>query len=341
MTLLLVGDLSPAAGQELHRSLSETLRPWQLAFVRDNDIWVSNGDGTDQKLVIEDSQSPAWSPDKAQIAFVRDSNIWVAEADGSGQRPVTFQWKKHDPNLDRHDDRISISWHPKNGSLTFSHPEAFKPERVDGTGGRVAAPRKTATDLIVGSSLFDVLPSGAEPSKTTVRYDLCRHRATFSFVDHAHPAWSPSGKKLAFTRNGDIWIAEAEIESEGEPPTGWNARRLAAVASYDEPTHRSSTSTRGATRLSWHPAERLLAYSYDRLGGSGFNQVHVLDTVTGQDSLIVEDGRDPYFSPDGRFIVYWTYGDKRCRSGGTCICATTLDGKRRQELVANGEDPVW
>ena len=342
ITFLLASISSAASGQRRDRSWPKTLQPWKLAFVRDNNIWVSNGDGSGQRLVIENGQSPAWSPDRSQIAFVRDNNIWVAKADGSEQRPVTSQWKGHEPNRDRDslDVGISISWRPKNGSLTFSHREAFKPERIDGAG-IASIPRKRATDYIVGSSILDVLLSGTEPGRVTVRYDLFEGGTTFFFADHAHPNWSPSGKKLAFTRNGDIWIAEAEIEAEGEPPTGWNTRRLAAVASYDEPTNRRSTSTRGATRLSWHPAERLLAYSYDRLGGSGFNQVHVLDTVSGKDSVIVEDARDPSFSPDGRFLVYWGYGDKGCRSGGTCVCAVTLDGKNRQELIANGRDPVW
>jgi dipeptidyl aminopeptidase/acylaminoacyl peptidase len=339
---LLVSTSSPVSGQQQDRSRPETLRTWKLAFVRDNNVWVSNGDGTDQRPVIENGQSPAWSPDKSQIAFVRQNNIWVAKADGSEQRPVTSRWKEHGPNRARDsvDAGICISWHPRNGSLTFSHHEAFKLERTD-SAGIAPIPRKTAGDYIVGSSIFDVLLSGTEPGRVTVRYDVLQGGTTFFFVDHAHPAWSATGKKLAFTRNGDIWIAEAEIESEGEPPTGWNMRRLAAVASYDEPTNRSSTSTRGATRLSWHPGERLLAYSFDRLGGSGFNQVHVLDTVSGKDSVIVEDARDPCFSPDGRFVVYWAYGDKRCRSGGICVCAATLDRQHVLELVANGKDPVW
>jgi len=342
ITLLLIGLSSLAIAEDQYRPLSENLRPWKLAFVRDNNIWVSNGDGTDQKLIIENGQTPSWSPDKSQIAFVRYNNIWVAKADGSKQRPITSQWKKYDPNREPWSSYMSvnISWHPKNGSLTFSHPEVFKTERFNGTEGIVPT-RNAAKGVIVGSSIFDIRLSETESGKATVRYDLFEGGTSFFFADHAHPAWSPSGKKLAFTRNGDIWIAEAKNGSEGEPPSGWEVKRLAAVASYDEPTHRGSRNNRGATRLSWHPNERHLAYGYDRLQGSGFNEVHLLDTESGMDSIIVKDALDPYFSPGGRFIVYWTYGDEQCGIGGICICAVTSDGKNRQKLVANGREPAW
>jgi len=340
ITLLIIGLSSPAIAEDQYPPLPETLRPWKLAFVRDNNIWVSNGDGTDQKLMIENGQTPSWSPDKSQIAFVRHNNIWVSEADGSKQRFITSQWKEYDQNRESRSSNVSISWHPKNGSLTFSHKEVFKAERVDGTGGIVPT-RNAVRGVIAGSSIFDVRPSGIEPGKATVRYDLFEGGTSFFFADHAHPAWSPSGKKLAFTRNGDIWMAEAKNESKGEPLSGWEVKRLAAVASYDEPTNRGSRNNRGATRLSWHPDGRHLVYGYDRLQGSGFNDVRLLDTESGKDSTIIKDALDPYFSPDGRFIVYWTYGDEQCGMEGICICAVTSDGKNRQKLVANARDPAW
>jgi Tol biopolymer transport system component len=342
ITLLLIELTSLAIAEDQYLSLPGTLRPWKLAFVRDNNIWVSNGDGTDQRLIIENGQTPSWSPDKSQIAFVRQNNIWVAKADGSKQRPITSHWKEYERNREPwfSDLGISISWHPRDGSLTFSHKEVIKLERVDGMG-EIVPTRKAARGMIVGSSIFDIRLGEIEPGKATVRYDLFEGGTSFFFTDHAHPAWSPSGKKLAFTRNGDIWIAEAKNGSEGEPPSGWEAKRLAAVASYDEPTHRGSRNNRGVTRLSWHPNERYLAYGYNRLQGSGFNEVHMLDTESGMDSIIVKDALDPYFSPDGRFIVYWAYGDEQCGIGGICICAVTSDGKNRHKLVANGKNPVW
>ena len=58
ITLIIIGFSSLAVAEDQYRPLPETLRPWKLAFVRDNNIWVSNGDGTDQKLIIENGETP-------------------------------------------------------------------------------------------------------------------------------------------------------------------------------------------------------------------------------------------------------------------------------------------
>ncbi|MBZ5499851.1 MAG: hypothetical protein LAP85_25920 [Acidobacteriia bacterium] len=339
MALLLIGFFGLAMAEHESAPLYETLRPWKVAFVRDSNIWVCNGDGTDQTLIIENGLSPAWSPDKSQIAFVRRGNVWLARANGSNQLPLTFQWTDSDVNRESRFSDVSISWHPGSGSVTFSHAEEFKAERMNGTAG-IDLDRKVANGVIVATSIFDVLPRGTEPCKVIVRYDLFANGTGFSFADHAHPAWSRSGKKLAFTRNGDIWIAEAESASAGEPPSGWETTRLATVARFDEPTNRISRNNRGATRLSWHPDGRRLAYAYDRLQGSGFNEIHLLDTLSGKDLIVVKDALEPCFSPDGNFILYRNYGDE-CGREGFCVCAVSLDGRNRMKILSKGIQPVW
>jgi len=339
IAFLLAGLCSLSMAEDQSGLLPKSLRPWKLAFVRDSNIWVSNDDGTDQKLILENGQSPAWSPDKSRIAFVRDNNIWVAEADGGKPQPVTKLWKKGDSKNESRYPDVSISWHPKNGSLTFSHPEAFKVERLDGMAGIIPT-QKAARGIIVGSSIFDVPLNAAEPGRAIARYDFFEGGTSFFFADHAHPAWSPSGRKLAFTRNGDIWIAAAKGGLDREPPSDWETRRVAAVAEFDEPVRRGSRYNQGATRLSWHPDGRRLVYAYDRLQGSGFNEIHLLDTLSGKDSVVVRDGLEPCVSPDGRFILYTAYGDA-CGPDGSCICAVSLDGKNRLKLLPGGSQPVW
>jgi Tol biopolymer transport system component len=338
ITMLLVGLSGLAAAGDHGRPVSATLRSWKLAFVRNGDIWVSKGDGTDQKLIIKKGQAPSWSPDKSRIAFVRDNTIWVAMADGSEQRPVTAPWRYYDPKHNAWFSDIAISWHPKHRILTFSRPEVYKVDRVEETADIIPS-QNTSGGTIVGSSIFDVHLNGKAQEKTTVRYDLFAGGTSFFFADHAHPAWSPSGRKLAFTRNGDIWLAEMANGPEGEPPGGWEVRRLAAVASYDEPTMRASRENCGATKLSWSPDERHLVYGYERLQGSGFNEVHVLDMKNGKDSLLVEDAHNPCFSPDGKFVAYWSGG---CGEGmSVCIRSVSIDGKTKRKLVEEGRDPAW
>ena len=328
IVLIACSALAMPEGESL--GVPQLLRAWHIAFVRDGSIWVCNGDGSGQKLLVRNGYSPAWSPDKSHIAFARDGDIWVAAAHGSREQTITSQWAREALEVDASAD-VSISWHPRNRSLTFSHRETFHVERANGMAG---------IGSIVGRSIFDVPVSGAQPGKPTVRYDLFDDGTSFVFGDHAHPAWSPSATKLAFTRNGDIWIAEAKGGLQGEPPSDWKARRVAAVAEFDEPVRRGSRDNRGATRLSWLPDGRRLVYGYDRLQGSGFNEIHLLDTVSGKDSVVVGDALEPYVSPDGRFVLYRAYGDP-CGPDGSCICAGSLDGRNRVKLLRGGSQPVW
>lgn len=338
LAVLLTACSALPMAQHDSRPKAQVRPSWRIAFVRDGSIWVCNGDGKEERRLIQNGYSPAWAPDRSRIAFVRDGDIWVATADGTGQRALTSLWVGRAPT-DEVASEVSISWHPDNGSLTFSRRETFRVERTNGRAGMVAA-RGAVAGVIVGRAIYDVRATGAQPGRATARYDLLDNGTGFSFGDHAHPAWSPSGRQLAFTRNGDIWIAAAEAGLEGDPPSDWEAKRVAAVATFDEPERRASRDNRGATRLSWHPDGRRLVYGYSRLQGSGFDEIHVLDTVGGKDSVVTRDGLEPCVSPDGRFVLYRGYGDA-CGRDGSCICAVTLDGRNRVRLLTRGAQAVW
>jgi len=338
LALLVIAGATLGIAQSRSHSLPGVRRTWRIAFVRDGGIWVCAGDGSGQKVLIPNGYSPSWSPDRSRIAFGRDGEIWVAAADGTRQQALTFGRAGH-TSKDETPSDVTISWRPGKGSLTFSRREVFNAERADRAPG-IASPRAVAPVSVTARSILDVLVDGPQPSTATARYDLLDRGSTFVFADHAHPAWSPSGRKLAFTRNGDIWVTTAEGGLPGDPRGDWEARRVAAVARFDEPVRRASRDNRCATRLSWHPDERRLVYGYDRLQGSGFNEVHLLDTRAGHDSVVVRDALEPCVSPDGRFILYRAYGEA-CGPDGFCVCAISLDGRQRVKLVSKGSQPAW
>jgi hypothetical protein len=62
---------------------------WMFAFVRGGDIWVADGDGINQRMIIEDADAPSWSPDKSLIAFARHGDVWVADWRGENQKRLT------------------------------------------------------------------------------------------------------------------------------------------------------------------------------------------------------------------------------------------------------------
>jgi len=326
----------------------EPLKSWQVAFVRDGNIWVANGDGTDQRRIIRKGQAPAWSPDRKRIAFARYGNIWVAAADGGKQRRLTFQWKKNDRLLKPDLVDIRISWNPRYDSLTFSHQEIFRIERISGVKGLAPYPRHTPRNLILGNSIFDVRVGGKMPKKAVPRYDLYGHEggASNCFVDQGFPSWSHSGKKLAFTRAGDIWVTEVIEKEDEEGRENFDVTRVAAVAVYDEPTLRASRNNLGATTLSWTPDESHLLYGYQRLDGSGTEEVHLLDIGSGKDVKLLGDTPviDPILSPDGKYFVYWTYQCGNRESAGTarsCICVASIDEGMKREIISNGQSPTW
>ena len=59
-----------------------SLEPWTWG------IWVINVDGSGLRLVVENAYSPAWSPDGQKIAFMRAEDIWAVNSDGTEAKLV-------------------------------------------------------------------------------------------------------------------------------------------------------------------------------------------------------------------------------------------------------------
>ena len=58
----------------------------QIAYIRNNDLWAMNSDGTNQHAVSTATgteSNPDWSPDGTKLVFQIGGEIWVANADGS------------------------------------------------------------------------------------------------------------------------------------------------------------------------------------------------------------------------------------------------------------------
>jgi len=316
---------------------------WPLAFVRSGDIWLANGDGSGQHLIIKQGEAPAWSPDRKQLAFARQGDIWVANADGSDLRRLTVRWQANTPTPFTNLRDIAISWEPRERIITLSHWESFNLSRV--------GPGKGNTFVACGLYAVPLHPPAEKGVETFLDpYDAI---TGFRFLAQYNPAWSSSGKWLAFTRNGDIWTAQRGdlLEAPDSPQVqqrlsswGWTFTRFAACAYYDGATGRASRENEGVTGLSWSPDEKTLAYSIGRLGGSGFEQVRLVEVGRGKydnlagknDWLLVEDANQPCFSPDGRFIAYVSTAP-----GQSGIWAVTRDGKARSRLVYNADQPAW
>lgn len=110
--------------------------------------------------------------------------------------------------------------------------------------------------------------------------------------DEGVPAMSPSGKHLAFVRNGDVWISDQ--------PNGWaypsileggncyydDSRRIAPLAHYHDASGGSASTPFLVNDLVWLD-EQNIWYHYQRRGGSGVSEVGLItvrETEVGEPS---------------------------------------------------------
>jgi hypothetical protein len=338
------------AAKKRHRTSEHPLKAWKLAFVREGDIWLANGDGTEQRKIIVDAESPCWSPNKTEIAFARHGDVWVASADGTHQRRLTQRWNWTKQQMESARGYsggrdIDISWGRSDNLLDFSHWEQFSVVRAGSNKGK----------MISSCSIYEVPADKPTDEELHPRWDIFEDGARFHASVNSHPAWSKDASLLAFARDGDIWVAKRVDYHTGESDWkwthrtssswGWDVNRLAATADYDAPTWHGSRENAFVTHLCWSPDGKYLAYDQRRINGSGFRTIRLLRIENLKDEVKAEpvpreldDGEDPCFSPDGRFIAYYGSIQGEYAWG---ILAQTLDGKTIIPLVKGGEQPAW
>ncbi|MBI2301557.1 MAG: PD40 domain-containing protein [Armatimonadetes bacterium] len=339
---------------------------WRLLFARDVDTWVAAGDGSGQRLLIRHAQSPCWSPDHKAIAFVRAGQVWTANAEGGNLRQLTAMPYDEVPVEDgwSSDGRpVDLTWDPVDDAIFFSRSERFHLAAVRGDirPFRQDQPREQDVDA---NTIFRVSAAAIEEAAPEVCWDLLDYNTHVFTADFGHPAWSADGRRLALCSKGDVWYALRSEPPEGAgfilPPRekrlwndwDWQAARLAAVADYDL-LNRGDAWVCLATHLSWSPDGKRLAYGMQRVGGSGFAEVHVVDVrPDGEDHLassgdrtLAEYGMDPCFSPDGKWVAYSgspaASVDEAASDGLRGIVVTPARGGSRRLLVAGGAQPAW
>ena len=195
---------------------------------RMGDLYVIDAGGSDERRLtrtrFEESQ-PAWSPDGTRIAFTREGDLWTMETDGSDQT-LLLRIADGDGYV------ASPSWSPDGSKIAFVRP--FDRGISD------TCPKNTGTGVFVMDS------DGGDPHRITI--EGCRHgiewapsgemiaiigaRGRVTLVDTAGatitsfrpptlppdriglgiagPVWSPDGRLLAFSLQGNVWTLAIE-----------------------------------------------------------------------------------------------------------------------------------
>lgn len=131
------------------------------------------------------------------------------------------------------------------------------------------------------------------------------------------PSWSPDGRRVAFSRNGDIYVASS---------SGEILKRLTTSPAIDiSPT--------------WSPDSRKIAFVSDRAGAPN---IYVISSDGGRAVRITSDGynTDPVWSPSP---LVNRIAFVKVRRSETDIYAVGPDGRGRQRLTSSGrsEHPSW
>jgi hypothetical protein len=150
----------------------------RVAFVRGNEIYVANADGTGTPRNLTNSPlldgNPAWSHDGSRIAFQRRGidniyNIWTINADGTGQRQLTAELSS---------------------SPAWSVPVAGAPD------GRIA--------FVRGGKIWTMLANGT--GEAALSYDCPTENGGFCDNAVGNPTFSPDGSQIAAEYFGDIFV---------------------------------------------------------------------------------------------------------------------------------------
>jgi len=309
----------------------------RIAFERGGAIYVhdlrSGRTTTLSRAARRIDREPVWSPNGRWIAFVRGvptsvsdtrTGVSIVRPDGSGLRVLTdAPFRERSPTWSPDSRRLAFlggSDDGGRGTGAYVVPVAGGPFR---SLIRPICPGEAFSGLRWGRGGRLLFASRFAPNDEqvyTVRTDGKGLRTLAgSCADETDPAWSPDGRRLAYTRGADVYVMDADgshkrrltdgtspawspdgetiVFSSGSrelrqlyavPAAGGEARRLTTTGSNSDPAWSAAagriafTSVRGKLPQVWTMAP----------DGSDQRQVTRLG------------GRQPSWSPDGKRIAF-------------------------------------
>jgi Tol biopolymer transport system component len=234
-----------------------------IAFSVADRVHVVSPDGSTDRVVPTggDATWPAWSRDHRRLAFtsVRRGGIFVVNADGTGLRRVT-----RSPTLD-----LQPAWSPDGRRIAFARTvPGFREEifaiGVDGRGlrrltsnrGQDLEPDWAPNGKRIAWAFTSTRTRAAQPEIHTMNPDgRLKRRVDFGSA----PAWSPDGRRFAYSTGGEIFTCEVggcrgtvEVTfspgvADARPAWSPDGTRIAFLSTQGDPQERTRVFTVAAT----------------------------------------------------------------------------------------------
>jgi TolB protein len=179
-----------------------------IAFDRAGSIWVVNPKVGKERLVGPGSQ-PSWSPDGRMLAYVTvpkgsaNNDVFVMRADGSGRTQLTSTSSINE---------TQPAWSPGARWIAFVGKSGVYVMKSNGKSARLVAANGLQPGWIKGESGLVYTRRTSSWNGFVYRTDLSGKHTQWLLrprVD-ASPMWSPDGTQLAFTRDGVVYLEDAE-----------------------------------------------------------------------------------------------------------------------------------
>jgi Tol biopolymer transport system component len=188
---------------------------------------------------LADGAGPSWSPDGARIAYFSgtggDHDLWIMKADGTDPHRITGT----------PDDDVTVTWSPRGDALAFVRTDAAGGSVIEVAGADGANPHPVSDPTVPADApswspdgtriLFTAYLDGADPFTlghgnaevmSVARDGGGLRNLTNDPAWQGYPAWSPDGKRVAYSTNDgtefNLLVANAD---------GSGARQLPGPAS--------------------------------------------------------------------------------------------------------------
>ena len=325
----------------------------RIVFASDRDgnreIYVMDIDGKNSRNLTNNrhaDRSPSWSPDGKRIVFTsqRDGNweIYVMDADGSNPRRLTENPKNDQfPSWSSDGERIAFMSDRDGADLHFDiyvmDADGGNPQNLTNNPFDERYPSWSPDGERIA---FSARREGNFENKFGITYEIYvmdddggnLQRLTNNLTEDQYPAWSPDGKRIAFSARRDghfenqlgityeIYVMDAD---------GQNEQRLTENQQND-------------WFPSWSPDGERVAFAADRKGDFANFEIYVIDNDGGNQRRLTENRVDdwsPSWSPDGERIAFMSELD-----GNPEIYVMDNDGGNQQNLTNNPHDdwsPSW